>query len=111
MGFWFWFFIYHAIALGALVLYAFVGLQLLQKLRAFEAPAKKLEQLAAKLQKTSKAEVTVDSPVAALEQSEQAVSRRQKEIAKARKAKKETKERRLVDRLKHLEIDESRLRK
>lgn len=111
MGFWFWFFIYLAIALGALVLYAFVGLQLLQKLRAFEAPAKKLEQLAAKLQKTSKAEVTVDSPVAALEQSEQAVSRRQKEIAKARKAKKETKERRLVDRLKHLEIDESRLRK
>ncbi len=111
MGFWFWFFIYLAIALGALVIYAFVGLQLLQKLKAFEAPAKKLAELAAKLEETSKAEVTVESPVAALDQTEQAVSRRQNQIAKARKAKKETKERRLVDRLKHLDIDESRLRK
>jgi hypothetical protein len=33
MGFWFWFFIYLAIGLGALVIYAFVGLQLLQKLK------------------------------------------------------------------------------
>ena len=111
MGFWFWFFIYLSIALGALALYAVVGLQLLQKLKAFEAPAKKLEELAAKLEKTSKAEVSVESPVAALDQSEEAVSRRQKDIAKARKAKKETKERRLVARLKHLDIDESRLRK
>ncbi len=111
MGFWFWFFIYLAIALGALVIYAFVGLQLLQKLKAFEAPAKKLAELAAKLEETSKAEVTVESPVAALDQTEQAVSRRQNQIAKARKAKKETKERSLVDRLKHLDIDESRLRK
>ncbi len=111
MGFWFWFFIYLVIALGALVIYAFVGLQLLQKLKAFEAPAKKLAELAAKLEKTSKAEVTVESPVAALDQTEQAVSRRQNHIAKARKAKKEAKERRLVARLKHLDIDESRLRK
>ncbi len=111
MGFWFWFFVYLAIALGALVIYGFVGLKLLKKLQGFEAPAKRLALLAEKLEKTSKAEVTVESPVAALDQTEQAVSRRQNQIAKARKAKKESKERRLVARLKHLEIDESRLRK
>jgi hypothetical protein len=111
MGFWFWFFIYLGIALAALVIYAYVGFQLLNKLKSFEAPAAKLAELAAKLEKTSKAEVTVESPVAAMDQTEQAVSRRQKQIAKVRKAKKEAKERRLVSRLKHLDIDESRLRK
>jgi uncharacterized protein (DUF2384 family) len=111
MGFWFWFFTYLAIALAGLTIYAVVGLQLLKKLKAFEAPAKTLAKLAAKLEATSKAEVTVDSPVAALDQTEHAVTRRKNQIAKARKEKKEAKERRLVARLKHLDIDESRLRK
>ena len=111
MGFWFWFFVYLTIGLGALLIYGFVGLQLLQKLKAFDAPAKKLAELAAKLEKTYKTEVTVESPVAALDQTEQSVSRRQNQIVKARKAKKDAKERRLVARLKHLEFDESRLRK
>ena len=111
MGFWFWFFVYLAIALGALLIYAFVGLQLLEKLKAFEAPAQKLAELAANLEQTSKAEVKVESPLAALDQTEQSVTLRRNKIAKARKAKKEAKERRLVTRLKHLDIDESRLRK
>lgn len=111
MGFWFWFFVYLAIAIGTLLIYGLVGLQLLEKLKAFEAPAKKLAELAAKLEQTSKAKVTVESPVAALDQTEQSVTLRQNKIAKARKAKKEAKERRLVTRLKHLDIDESRLRK
>ena len=111
MGFWFWFFAYLAIAIGALLIYAFVGLQLLQKLKAFEAPAQKLAELAAKLEQTSKAEVRVESPLAALDQTEQSVTLRQNQIVKARKAKMEAKERRLVARLKHLDIDESRLRK
>jgi hypothetical protein len=111
MGFWFWFFIYLAIALAALTIYAFIGLRLLKKLKAFEAPAKKLTALATKLDETSKAKVKVESPVAALDQTEQAVTRRHRELTKARKTKKEAKERRLVARLKHLEIDESRLRK
>jgi hypothetical protein len=111
MGFWFWFFIFLGITFAALTIYATVGLQLLKKLQTLEAPAKKLAKLAANLDKTSKAKVTVESPLAALDQTEQAVTRRQNQIAKARKAKKEAKERRLVARLKHLEFDESRLRK
>ena len=111
MGFWFWFFIFLSIAFAALTIYALVGLQLLKKLKTLEAPAKRLAKLAAKLEKASMAKVTVESPVPALDQTEQVVTRRQNQIAKARKAKKETKERRLVARLKHLEFDESRLRK
>ncbi len=91
MGFWFWFFVYLAIGLGALLIYAYVGLQLLQKLKAFEAPAKKLAELAAKLEQTSKTEATVESPEAALDQTEQAVTLRQNKIAKARRQKRKTK--------------------
>ena len=111
MGFWFWFLVFVGIALAALLFYGLIAVNLFQKLKGLEVPATKLAELAAKMEQAAKAEVAVKSPVAALEQTEQAIAQRQSQIAKSRKAKKEARERRLVARLKHLEIDESRLRK
>jgi hypothetical protein len=111
MGFWGWFFVFTGIFLLTVFAYAALALRILEKLKAVEAPATKLSAFSLRLKEARETTPEVNQIIAAMDQGSLEVSRRRKAVTTARKSKKETKERRLVERLKSLDFDESRLRK
>ena len=109
MGFWFWFFIWIAIALLALVVYGFILAGLVAKAKKLQAPATRLQSLAAALQAKMNQAVEIEELTPALEQTAEQVFSRQKARSKGNRKRKEERERRLVNRLKDIDFDESRL--
>ncbi len=111
MGFWFWFSIFAGISVLALVAYGLLGLSIAKKAANLNAPAERLETLVKKLEKTSEAVPVIEKVVSALDQDEQAVTQRRNAVVKSRSQRKEAKQRRLIERLRDVKIDESRLNK
>ena len=106
MGFWFWFTIWTVLIVGALATFAYIGLSLrdsANKLRPEIEIALQRAQDLAILRESASGYVgpkpDVD-PVLALQ--------KRRGILGARRLKREARERRLVEHLKDLEIDESR---
>ena len=106
MGFWFWFSIWAVLIVGAIATFAYIGLSLrdsANKLRPeIENAIKSAQQLASLRESASgyigpKPEV---DPVLAVQ--------KRRGILRARELKRQARERRLVEHLKHIEIDESR---
>ena len=111
MGFWFWFGIFCAIAILALISYALIGLNIASKAKALQEPAARLQALAAKLDAASEVVPVTETLVAALDTDELTVTQRRKAVLKHRSQRKEAKQRRLIARLRNMEIDESRVQK
>ena len=111
MGFWFWFAIFAGIAVLALVSYALIGVKLMSRAKALKKPAARLQSLAKELERASHKAVATETLVAALDQDEVTVTQRRKAVLKHRSARKEAKQRRLIARLRNMEIDESRVQK
>lgn len=111
MGFWFWFGIFAAIALVALISYALIGLSVAAKAKALQKPAARLQALATKLEQAAEMVPATETLVAALDTDELIVEQRRKAVLKHRSERKEAKQRRLIARLRNMEIDESRVQK
>lgn len=111
MGFWFWFAIFAAIALVALISYALIGLSVAAKAKALQKPAARLQALATKLEQAAEMVPATETLVAALDTDELIVAQRRKAVLKHRSERKEAKQRRLIARLRNMEIDESRVQK
>ena len=109
MGFWFWFWIFAGIAIVALVIYGYLLWDLAARAKSMQAPLKKLEEIAKNLEQTQSEAAEIPKLVSALEKSEQEVLTRRKEFEKAKRKRKEERQRRLVTRLKDIDYDESRL--
>ncbi len=110
MGFWFWFSIFAAITLLALGWYALIGLSLAAKAKKLQPAGAKLQVLANKLAATQAAEVDTVDLVAALDQTPEKVLARRNGVLKANRLRKEDRQRRLIERLRTMKIDESRFR-
>ena len=111
MGFWFWFAIFAAITIVALLTYALIGFNLAKRANALKKPAARLQALATQLDQTAHKSVATEKLVAALDLDELTVIQRRKAVLKHRSARKEAKQRRLIARLRHMKIDESRVQK
>lgn len=106
MGYWFWFSLWAALIVGAIATFTYIGLSLREsanKLRPeIEIALKRAQDLAALRESASgyvgpKPDV---DPVIAIQ--------KRRGILRARELKRQVRERRLVEHLKHIEIDESR---
>jgi hypothetical protein len=111
MGFWFWFGIFAAIALLALISYALIGLRVASKAQALQEPAARLQALATKLEQAAVLVPATETLFAALDTDELVVAQRRKAVLKHRSERKQAKQRRLITRLRNMEIDESRVQK
>lgn len=110
MGFWFWFLVFASITVAALVGYALIGLSLAKKAKGLQAPGERLQTLAAALEESRQAEVLLPDLVAALDTDPSQVMARRKSVLRANKRRKEQRQRRLIERLRTMKIDESRFR-
>jgi len=110
MGFWSWFGIFAAITVLALASYAAIGLSLAKKANGLKAPSERLQALSQQLEVTRAAHVEVAKLVSAIDQDAGAVMNRRQAVLKANKHRKEQRQRRLIERLRSMEIDESRFR-
>ena len=110
MGFWFWFSIFASITVVALVSYALIGLSLAKKAKGLESPGERLQALATALEQSRQAEVSLPKIVAALDADPSQVLARRKAVLRANKRRKEQRQRRLIERLSTMKIDESRFR-
>jgi hypothetical protein len=110
MGFWSWFGIFAAITVLALSSFAAIGISLAQKAKALQVPSERLQALSQQLDATRSAHVEVAKLVPAIDQDAGAVLNRRQGVLKANKHRKEQRQRRLIERLRSMEIDESRFR-
>jgi hypothetical protein len=110
VGFWAWFGIFAAIGVAGLTWYALIGLSLAKKAKNLEPAAARLQVLADKLATTQAAEVSNPELVPAIDQGATKVLTRHRAVLKANKQRKEDRQRRLIERLKNMKIDESRFR-
>jgi heme exporter protein D len=109
VGFWFWFWIWVAIFVIALVIYALILAELVVKAKKLQGPGERLQRMAASLQAKLNEAAEIEELTPALEQTVEQVLSRQKARSKANRKRKEERERRLVNRLKDIDFDESRL--
>jgi Tfp pilus assembly protein PilN len=109
VGLWFWFWIWVGIALISLVIYALILADLVVKAKKLQAPGQRLQRIAADLQAKMNEVVEIEELTPALEQTAEEVLNRQKARSTANRKRKEERERRLVNRLKDIDFDESRL--
>ena len=109
MGFWFWFWIWVGIGLVSLVIYGFILADLVLRAKKLQAPAARMQRIAADLQAKLSEAVEIEELTPALEQTAESVLSRQKARSKANRKRREERERRLVNRLKDIDFDESRL--
>jgi hypothetical protein len=110
VGFWFWFGVFAAIAVLALLWYALIGLSLAKKAKGLEPAGARLQALSEKLSETQSKQAEIDDLVPAIDQGAEKVLSRRKAVVKANKQRKEDRQRSLVERLKNMKIDESRFR-
>lgn len=110
MSFWSWFAIFSAITILALASYAAIGLSLASKAKGLQAPSVRLQALSQQLQTTRVAQVEVARLVPAIDQDAGAVLSRRQGVLKANKQRKEQRQRRLIERLRTMNTDESRFR-
>lgn len=110
MGFWFWFWICAAVLVLGLALQVAAILRLAGKAKGLAEPAKKLEGLAKNLEATGSQKAESLPLVPALAQDFAKVLERRQVLLKARRQRKEQRQRRLVERLKEVSYDERRLR-
>jgi hypothetical protein len=107
VGFWFWFAIWAVLAIGALIAFALIGYELFIRGEATFHQLVKLESQVRPLQIAMETKTTVERPAESLlDPGSAAVNRRA--IIKHREQKAADRQRRLVARLKDLNIDESR---
>jgi len=110
LGFWFWFAIFAAITLVALAWYSLLGLKLARKAKDLQPAGERFQGIAAKLSAAGNIEPVLEPIIAALDQKPEQVLARRSAVLKANKQRKEIRQRRLIERLRNLKIDESRFR-
>ena len=110
MGFWFWFWICLGVILLGLVSQAVIMVWVALKARKLAEPAKKLQAIGESLAKTASEKPNIEKVTAALDQPVEQVFARRRRVLKAKRLRREARERRLVARLKNLSYQESRLK-
>ena len=110
MGFWFWFWVCFGIIVLGLVSHVLIMVWVALKARAMAAPAAKLQKIGEGLAKTASQKPEIQKLVPALDQPIEQVFGRRKRILKAKRNRREERERRLVARLKNISYEESRLK-
>jgi len=107
MGFWFWFAIWSVLALAALVAFALIGYDLFIKGEAAFHQYERLNAQVKPLQAAIDEHKAIERPTESLLEPSIAINKR-KALLKRREQKASDRQRRLIARLKDIQIDESR---
>lgn len=109
MGFWVWFAIWSALAIGAIAVFGAIGYELFNKAQANFHQLQRLEKLVEPLQRSLSEKPVAERPAESLLNPGHALVNR-KQLIKRREQKAQDRQRRLINRLHDLKFDESRFR-
>lgn len=105
---WAWFLIWSALIVGAIATFAYIGLSIRDRAAALRPELDLLAQNAQVLAGLLDAKSDYVRPMPDTGQDPAIAVDRRRKLVRAREAKRQARERRLIEHLKHIEIDESR---
>ena len=105
---WVWLVIWSVLTIGAIATFAYIGLGIRDRAMALRPELDLLAQRTKALASLLESESNYIGPTSDMGQDPALAVGRRRKVVRAREAKRQARERRLVEHLKHIEIDESR---